>query len=466
MTSVSALGSAQISSEIATVKARLQAPITQLQTQASGDQAQISAWGNISGSISTLSQALSNIKNVASISSRSVTTTDDTKATATASNDAATGTYNLTNISLAKSQEIYSNLLGSGGATLSGGTGSLVFSLANGKSETISIGSGSLTLNGVAAAINKQAGGVQASVIGSKAGARLVLQSSGTGSSAAFNVSGTGALTQFDYNPSSAHTGEILAQTASDASLTLNGVPIVSPTNSLGSAVAGVTIALAGSGNATVSVSSSPTNLSSSVQAVATSLNAAIATIAKETKFTAATATAGSSTSGGSAGPLLGNFSATSLKNELLSSVSALVASGVSAGAVGLSVSGAGAVTFDTTSFAAEYAKDPTAVQNLVSGLYKTLSTLTVGAIGQSSGSASGTVKVKSTGFINAATASLNALVTSLSAEATQIEKQNAAQLNILAKQYTVAESNASNASITQTYLGVFLGTGSSSNGS
>lgn len=457
MTSVATLGSAQVSAQIATVSARLQAPINQLKTQAATEQADISAWASISGSISTLAQALGNIKNTASINSRAVISSDNTKATATASNIAATGTYNLTNIKLAKSQEIYSNLLGSGAATLAGGAGSLVISTGS-KSETISVGSGSLTLNGVAAAINKQAGGVQASVIGTKAGARLVLQSSGTGSSAAFNVSGTGALAQFDYNPSSAHTGEILAQAAVDASLTLNGVPITSTTNSLGSAIAGVTIALAGSGNAVVSVSSSPTNLSGNVQAVATSLNAAIATIAKTTAFTPSKSSTSSGSSSATAGPLLGNFSATSLKNELLSSVSQLVSSGVSAGAVGLSVSGSGAVSFNSTSFASEYAKNPTAVQNLVSNLYKTLNNITVGAIGQSSGSSSGVHTPKTTGFIDATTSSLGA-------QALQISKQNAAQLKILANEYTVAESQASNASVTQTYLGIFLGNGSSTKG-
>jgi flagellar hook-associated protein 2 len=461
MTNVGALGSSQISSEITTVETRLQAPVTELQNQAAAEQADISAWGNISGSVSTLVQALSNIKNVAGINSRSVTTTDNTKATATASNAAATGTYSLTNISLAKSQEIYSSLLGSGAATLSGGTGSLVFT-AGGKAETVAIGSGSLTLNGVAAAVNKAGDGVKASVIGTSTGARLVLASSGTGSSAAFTVSGTGALAQFDYNPGSAHGGEILAQAATDASVTLNGVPITSSSNSLGSAIAGVTIALAGSGNAVVSVSSSPTNLSSSVQAVATSLNAAIATIAKETKFTAATTAASGTSTGGSAGPLLGNFSATELKNELLTSVSQLAASGVSAGAVGLSVSGAGTVSFNATSFAAEYAKNPAAVQNLVSDLYTSLNGITNGALGTSSGSSSGTVTTKSTGFIAAATTSLNALITSIDAQVTEVEKQNAAQLKLLQQEYTVAESDASNASITQTYLGIFLGSGSS----
>jgi flagellar hook-associated protein 2 len=419
--------------------------------------------------MSTLSQALSNIKDISSISSKAATTTNKAVATVTASNTAASGTYNLTNVTLAKSQEIYSSLLGSGNSTLSGGKGSLVFTLNSGKSETISIGSGSLTLNDVAAAINKQDGGVQASVIGTAAGARLVMQSSGTGSSAAFTVSGTGALAQFDFNPSSstANSGEILAQTASDASLTMNGVPIVSTSNTLGSAVAGVTISLVGSGLASLSVSSSPTNLSTSVQSVATGLNSAIAAITAQTKYVAASS-GSSSASAAVSGPLLGNFSATSLKNALQTSVSALVASGISAGAVGLSINSAGTIAFNATSFASEYAKNPTAVQKLVGQLYKTLNTITVGAIGGSASASSTTTAAaattkKVTGFINQQTTSLNAVITSINSQIMQMTKQDVAALKTLQAQYTLAETKASSASITETYLSIFNSTSSSS---
>ena len=469
MTSVGALSSSAISSQISTFESKLQAPITQLQSQVTADKADISAWGKISGSMSSLSQALSNIKDVASVSGKSATTTNKSVATVTASNSAASGTYNLTKVTLAKPQEIYSSLLGSGNSTLSGGNGSLVFTLKGGKSETVSIGSGSLTLNDVAASINKQDGGVQASVIGTSAGARLVLQSSGTGSSAAFTVSGTGALAQFDFNPSSstANSGEILAQTATSALLTLNGVPIISPTNTLGSAIAGVTIALAGSGSTSLSVNSSPANLSSAVQGVATGLNAAISAIAAETKYVpASSASNSSSNASATAGPLLGNFSATELKNELMTSVSGLVASGVSAGAAGLSINSSGAVSFNSTSFASEYTKNPTAVQNLVTNLYKTLNKITTGAIGGSgSATSSAGTTTKNTGFIGQQTASLNAVITSINTEITQMTKQDATALNILRTEYTLAETKASSASITQTYLSIFTGSSSKSGG-
>jgi flagellar hook-associated protein 2 len=462
MTSVATLGSAQISSELSQVEARLQKPVTNLDNQISTDKADISAWGNISGAISSLSGALAGIKDVATINNKTVTSTSNTVATASAAIGAATGIYSLTNVTLAKTQEIYSTLLGSGAAALTGGAGSLNFTLKSGKTEKVSVGSGSLTLNGVAAAINKVAGGVQASVVGTAAGARLVLQSSATGSSQAFSVTGTGALAQFTYASGSANSTEIRAQKASNAALSLNGVPVTSKTNTLGSAVSGLTITLTGSGTSTLTVSSAPTELSGALSAVASSLNSAISTIAKAIKYVpASSATASGSAKAAQSGPLLGNFTATDLSSQLLSAVSGAAASGVSAAGIGLSVSSAGAVSFSTASFATAYAKNPAAVQALVSQIYKTLDRISTGAIG---GSGSGTT-AKSTGSIGAQTASLNGIITSINTQIEQIDKENGAQIQILIKEYTAAENAQTQASITQSYLDIFTNTSSSSGG-
>jgi flagellar hook-associated protein 2 len=111
--SVSALGSAQINSEITSVETRLNAPIKQLESQQTTEKADISAWGTIKGSVSSLSGALAGISNIASLSDRSVTTSGSSIATATVTNSATTGAYDLTNVTLAKAQEIYSSVLSS-----------------------------------------------------------------------------------------------------------------------------------------------------------------------------------------------------------------------------------------------------------------------------------------------------------------------------------------------------------------
>lgn len=456
MSSISSyLNSSAINSEISIVEKRLEAPITALNDQSTADKATISAWGSISGAVSSLSDALSSIENISTITNRAVTSSEASVATASVSNSALAGDYNLTSISLAKGQEIYSGLVSGTGGTLSGGAGDMVIAMKSGKSETISLGSGSLTLSDLASSINKQAGGVKATVVTSTDGSRLVLNSSGTGSGAAFSVSGTGALAQFAYSSADAGS-DVRVQSAVNATLNLNGIPITSDTNTLSSAVSGMTISLVGSGAADLSVSSAPGNLSGNVGQVASSLNAAIAAISAETKFVSTKS--GSSTTS-SAAPLMGNYSADSLKNNLMNAVSTLEASGVTANQIGLSISSTGKISFSSASFASAYAKTPTQVGRLVSDLYNTLKTVTASAIGSAkSGSSKGM-----SGFIPSATDSLNESINAIETQVTQISTQASATLKSLSSEYTVAEDKASSASITDAYLSIFLGNSNSS---
>jgi flagellar hook-associated protein 2 len=462
--SVSTLGSSQIDSQISTVEARLQKPITLLQDQVAVDKADISAWGSIQGAISTLSGSLSGIKNVSTINVRSATTTTPSVATATASNTALTGNYDLTKIALAKTQEIYSSLQTSASATLAGGSGALTFTLKSGKTESVSVGSGSLTLNGIAQAINKVAGGVQASVVGTSGGARLVLQGSATGSSQAFSVSGTGALAKFDYAPSS--TGSMtVAQSASNASFKINGVPISTSTNSVSSAVTGVAISLAGSGSTELTVGSAPGAIANVLSTVATNLNAAVASIAKETAFVPASSSSASASSAKS-GPLLGNFTASDISNQLLTSVTGAAASGLTSNAIGLTVSSTGAVSFNSSTFATAYAANPTGVTALVSKIYNNLSTVSTSALGSAASSGSSvntTGNGSNKGSIAAQVASLNTTIKSLDSSAAAISKSNNAQLQILISEYSATEAAQTAASTTAAYLSIFSSTSSGS---
>jgi flagellar hook-associated protein 2 len=424
--SVSSLSSASIASALNTDKARLQKPITQLQTQQTSDKAEISAWGSIQGSISSLSSVLSGIKDVSSINTLKASSTTNTVATATPASSAVAGTYNLTKVTLAKTQEIYSAVQSSAGKN-----------------------------------------------IGTSTGARLVLQSSAPGSSNGFGFSGSGGLTGLKYASGSAGSFS-LAQKAQDASLKINGVPITSTSNTISSAVTGLTIKLATSGSTSLTVAASASTISTAVSAVATNLSAAIATIAKETKYVApkSSASASASSSKATAGPLLGNFTAANLSTQLLASVSGAAASGLSATAIGLSVSSTGKVSFASATFNTAYAANPTGVSALVSKIYTSLSGVTTGALGSSSAtttaasSANGSATVSSnSGAIAAQTTALQNAIKGLQADALQIAKENNAALEILVQQYTKAESASTDAQITQSYLSIFTGTSNSSSG-
>ncbi|OYV34803.1 MAG: hypothetical protein B7Z80_20255 [Rhodospirillales bacterium 20-64-7] len=462
MTTVSSLSSASISSALKTAQARLQRPITQLQNQAAVDQAQISAWGTIKGSVSSLAGALSNIADVGTVNTRVATSTASAVATATAAASATTGTYTLSGITLARPQEVYSAVKSSAGVSLGSGTGSLVFTLNSGKTETVSFGSGAHSLTSVAAAINAVAGGVRASVIGTSAGARLVLQGSASGSANGFSFAGGGALAGLKFSPGSG--GSFTEpQAARSATLAINGVPVTSASNTLGSAVSGVTFNLLGTGSAVVKIASSAGSISNNLAAVATSLSGAIAAIAKQTKYVSAASASAAAASGTTAksGPLLGNFTATDLANTLTSAVSGAAASGLSANAIGFGVGTSGAITFNAGTFATAYAANPNGVSALVSKLYADLNGVTTAALGSGGGTGggsatSGTGTGRQTGQIAAQTAALQSQVTALGTQETQIQKDNSAALEILVQQYTAAESIASNAQISQAYLSVF----------
>ncbi|WP_419759408.1 flagellar filament capping protein FliD [Acidisoma sp.] len=466
MSTISSLSSAGIQSQLAQDQARLNAPITVLTNQQTADKADISAWGAIKGKVSSLSSALAGIDDLASLNSRSATSTSSGVATATVANSAAVGTYNITDVVLAKPQIIYSGILTSS-ANVGASAGSLTF-VQNGKTESVHVGTGSLTASGVAKAINAAGGGVEASVVKTQGGGRLVLQSSATGSSQAFKVSGTGGLARFSYSPSASiptppalpsgsFTNTSLAQ---NAALDINGVPVTHNTNSLSSAVTGLTFNLAASSptGTTIKVSNSTAGITAAFSSVVSSLNSAIAGITSEIKYQPAVKSASASGStAAKVGPLIGNFTATSLQSQLLTAVSGAYASGVSANSIGLTISSAGAVTFSGSTFNTAYAKNPAAVDKLVANIYATLKGITNGALG-SANSTTG-------GALGAQTSALNADIASVTSEVARITKDNNQALQILVAEYARAESTAQNASITEDYLGLITNPSSSGSG-
>jgi flagellar hook-associated protein 2 len=351
--------------------------------------------------------------------------------------------------------------LSTGSANVAASAGVLTFT-KDGTSTTVTVGSGSLTLTGLAAAINSAGDGVTASVVNTQGGGRLVLQGSATGSSQAFSISGTGGLAQFDYAPSgSANAVWTSARQAVDSTAKINGVPVSNSGNTLSDAITGVTITLTGSSPAsnatgtTLTVATSTGGLTSALSSVATSLNAAISAIAAQTKFTPATSTSSgaSASAAATAAPLLGNFTATNLQSQLTTAISGAAASGISANEIGLTVSSAGAISFTASTFATAYASNPTAVQALVTQIYKTLDTVTTGALGSADSTTGGTIAAQTT--------SLSSQVSSINSQIALISKENNNQLQILVEEYSIAEAAATSAQTTQAYLSIFTSTGS-----
>lgn len=463
----SIFSSAEITSIVGQLKSRIDAPIQVEQAQIKTDNVQISALGAVQGALSSLNGALSGISDPASINAMKASTSSSGIASATASASAASGSYALTNVTLAKTQEIYSSTFASANAAIGAGSGTIAFKFGNGSSATINIPSSADTVSGVENAINAANKGVTASIVNTASGARLVLQSTEPGSSNAFTVTGTGAAASLSYGSGSGTMS--LGQAARDASFTVNGVPVTETSNSSISLVNGLTVSLKSSGSTTVSVSNSPSNLSSALSTFTNKLNNAISVITKQTAYASAksSASAAGSSPSVTAGPLLGNVQIQQLKQDLMSAVSSAAGSGFSANSLGLTISSAGTLSFSSSTFATAYKSNPTGVDNLIKTIETNVSNIVISAIGTAgssttAGSGSGTA---ASGFVGAATTDVKTSVISLNNEIAQQTLIGNEQVTNLESEFTAAINTTSGSSNTLSYLTALIGSGSSTSG-
>lgn len=357
------LSSSQIQSLIQQASAANQLPAAALQTQEVPMKAQISALGKIQGALSGLQSALSSLSDVESLSQRFVATSPSSLVTATATNAAAVGTYSLTNIHLAKAE----SLISSGSTSSSGslGSGSISIQVGSGSAITVNVASGSSSLSGVAAAIDQANTGVTASVLFDGSKYRLVLTGNSTGAANAFTVSGTGALAGLSYHAGALDLTE--SQSAADAGFTLNGIAITNPSNTITAAIAGVSLNLAGSGSATVTISQNSDALDSAAQGVVQALNQTLSIINQQTAYSPASGAAA----------LLGNVSVEQLRQTLLNSLTAQLGVGGatngtsfnSLSSVGFQITSGGTVTLDTQKFQSAAQSNYNAVASLLGAI-------------------------------------------------------------------------------------------------
>lgn len=246
-------------------------PITLLQSQQSSYKTKISAYGNISNKLSTLQSAANALKAPTSLESYKASSTDTSIASATTGVGSAAGTYALHVNSLAKAHTLNSAAFADPAAAI--GTGTMRITVGT-SSFDLAIDSSNNSLNGIRDAINTASNntGVQATVIQDVNGARLALTSKNTGSTNAISVAvsetGTPDFTSATSDPANtdntglsklayvtgAATNLTEAQPAANASLTINGISINSASNTLTTAISGVTVNLTKAGDTTLSI--------------------------------------------------------------------------------------------------------------------------------------------------------------------------------------------------------------------
>ena len=351
-------------------------------------QAQLTSYGSVKSALSAFQTSVSSASSAAQYIGKQASTTLLDTITASAEPSAASGDYAIEVAALAGAQSLAS---GSFTATTSVvGTGTLSISLgtvtydsvansvtgfaakANASSVSVTIDSTNNTLAGVRDAINAASADVVASIVNDGSGYRLVIQSANSGAENAVTISVTdtgdsnstdnAGLSQLAFDQSAANVTQTNA--GSDAALTINGLSVASPTNTVSSAVEGVTFTLKKTTAApvTISVSKDTAKAKAAVEGLVNGFNTLNAELNSLTTYNTATS---------SGSILTGNATLRSLARTIQSSMNAAVANsgglystlaelGITTKAVD------GSLAVDSTRLDAILAKDPSDVAKVL----------------------------------------------------------------------------------------------------
>jgi flagellar hook-associated protein 2 len=337
------------------------APITQIQTKEQGVQTQLSAYGTLKSTLSSLQDAATAISTQAQFASNTANVADSSIASVSVDSTATSASYSLEVGQLAQNEKVRSTGYASSTATIPTGTLKIDLGNFNGttftadstRSFNVTIDSSNNTLAGLRDAINNAQAGVTASLVNDGTATRLVISGSNSGANNAFKLSG---LTGFSFDPAATGSSSLLStQTAQDASFTLDGIPMTRSSNKITDALGGVTLTLkAKTTTATsIDIGSDTSSITTKINSFVTAYNNAVSLMSSQTSYNAASKTAG---------PLNGEASVSSIQSQLRSIMGGTItgATGLSRLAdVGIQIGVDGKLTVDNTKLSTAL-NDPT----------------------------------------------------------------------------------------------------------
>ncbi len=291
-----------VATTVASIMTNMRAPETAWATRTTALQAQDTALSTLGTDLSALSTSLATLTSFDGALAQKQGAVSDSSVVAltSATSFAAAGTHTLTVQALATTSAQHSAAIASG-TTLSG---SFTFHVGSGTAQTITLDSTNNTLDGIASAINSLDAGVNAAVITDSSGSRLSLVGSSSGLANEITADGSGVT---DHNGNALSFTE--TQAAGDASYKLDGIQLSSASNTVSTALTGITFQLLGTSSSTVTlqVANDTAGMSSALSAFVTSYNTlASALAAQETK-----------SSSGSVPPLFGDQTVSQLQSQL-----------------------------------------------------------------------------------------------------------------------------------------------------
>jgi flagellar hook-associated protein 2 len=302
--------------ELSTLLAQLEKaesqPLVAIQQRATSYTTKLSAYSQIQSALNTLKTAGDKLADPAFFKTVKASVSETTVLSATTSETSVAGSYAIDVSQLAQSQSLVSAgqadakaKIGAGTITINFGaitggtldpatgqyTGAAFAADADRKPAQITIGDSTSSLQGIRDAINKANAGVTASIVNDGSGTpnRLVLVSSESGEASTMQISVTGdaALQNLlAFDPAGTQT---MKQTTvgQDAKLKINGIDIVSASNTVSEGIQGTTLTLAKIGTSNLKMTSDTSAVSAAITAFVTAFNTLQSTATKLTAYDA-----------------------------------------------------------------------------------------------------------------------------------------------------------------------------------
>jgi flagellar hook-associated protein 2 len=308
-------------------------PIDKLQTQATSLQTKLSAFGKLQSDLSALGDAASALASPATWNQTTGTSSDSGSVTVTTDANNLPGSYSVQVTKLAQAQSNISktytaatDLVGEGTIHIQLGTWAAdnTFTAKPGAAAIdISVGPPAKSLAEVRDMVNAANAGITAAVLSDASGSRLVFRSSTTGAVNGFKISVTDAdsnnvdtsgLSALAFDPSVGVVTMSQAIAAANASALINGAPVSSATNTLTNVVDGMTLQLQRETTAPVQVTTAADSdaIRKKIEAFVSAYNDLNNELVAQTKYDAASKTAGT---------LQGDSTAVSLRGSLRSTL-------------------------------------------------------------------------------------------------------------------------------------------------
>jgi flagellar hook-associated protein 2 len=338
-------------------------PVAMMQKKQQNAQSASATLSNFSTTLGALSSAATVLADPTTFAAMQATSSD-TMVAASATGSPAAGQWSVSVSAIAEAQRTLSNGHASSTDALNL-SGSIGITLANGATASVNVAA-TASLTDVASAINASGLRLQAGVMYDGSQYHLLVSGLDTGASNAITFDESN-LTGTDPTTNDGGTLGLAAATANitkaqDASLTVGGVPVTSPTNQIANAIPGVTLAITHPTTtpATITVAGDSTGVQGQIQTFVNAYNAVI---------TAGHTDAGFGKNAAQNASLQGDQSIHSALDQVSQLIGRQSSSNTGAyttmASVGITLNDDGTLAFSTGKFATAMSADPTSVKKL-----------------------------------------------------------------------------------------------------